>query len=166
MRAADTYSAGVRVSVGGRLLRGRAAAVVAFRRPASLRVEVAGPTGARLIAVAHEERLTAVFPAERAAYRGAATRQAFADVLGLSLAPADVIDLLSGVAPAAVRGYRADWGPVAPLRIEARLEDGSRLAVRVSDPEVGPSLGDAVFTAPDTDGYREITAEEARDLWR
>jgi hypothetical protein len=109
--------------------------------------------------------LTAVFPAERAVFRGAADAGAFSDLLGLPLAPGDVIDLLSGVAPAAVRDYRADWGATAPRRVHARIADGPRLRLTIEDPEIGREIPAAAFEPPPHDGYREVGAEEAQKLW-
>ena len=50
--------------------------LLAFRRPDALRIEIPGPAGARLVAVARGDRLWAVFPAERAVYYGAARAEA------------------------------------------------------------------------------------------
>jgi outer membrane lipoprotein-sorting protein len=77
--AARTYSGRLRVSLKGPELRGRTAALIGFRRPDALRIEIPGPAGARLVAVAQGEDLTAVFPgsarssAERPPPRGSRT---------------------------------------------------------------------------------------------
>lgn len=165
LQQVPTYSAVLHVSVRGPELRGRTGAIVAWRRPSDLRVEVAGPGGARLLAVARDGRLTAVFPADRAVFRSAASAEAFADLLGIHLAPADVIDLLTGTPPAGVREYRADWGPAVPRRVEASLADGAWLKVRIEDPELGVPLPERAFDPPPHEGFRSVAAEEARSLW-
>ena len=74
-RTAPTYSARLKVSLRGPDVRARARVLLAFQRPDSLRLELPGPGGARLIAVTREGRLTAVFPGERAVYAGRAHRR-------------------------------------------------------------------------------------------
>jgi hypothetical protein len=162
---ASSYSASLRVSLKGADLRGRAQALVAFQRPDRLRVEIPGPTGARLLAVARDGHLTAAFPSERAVYEGEATPEAFDALLGIALAPAEVIDLLVGQPSPRLTDYRAAWGPRAPREIQATLPDGARLTVKVEDPALEPSLPEAVFEPPAHAGYRSIDADEARRLW-
>src|SRR3954451_24578550 len=62
-RQVPSYSARLEVSLRGRGLRARTRVLVGFRRPDALRIEIPGPAGARLVAVARGERLWAVFPA-------------------------------------------------------------------------------------------------------
>jgi hypothetical protein len=164
-RAAGSYSARLKVSLRGRDLRARATTLVAFRRPDGLRVEVPGPGGARIVAVAHGDRLVAVFPGERAVFTGKATAVDLGALLGVALAPAEVMDLLLGIAPAAVRAYQVRWGPEAPRRVEAELPDGTRLGLTIEEPRLSPELSDRAFLDPPHDGYRPIGAEEARRLW-
>lgn len=64
--ALTSYSGSLRVTVRGQDLRGRSHALVAFRRPDALRIEIPGVTGARLLAVVAGGQLTAVLPADRA----------------------------------------------------------------------------------------------------
>lgn len=166
-RAAMTsaYSAELRVRLNGPELRARTRALVAFRRPDALRVEIPGPAGARLVAVARDGRLWAVFPAQRAVFSGPATAADLESLLGIALAPGEVMDVLVGRAPAGVRAYAARWGPRVPRSIEATLPDGARLKVDVQEPEIDPDLPAAAFTEPPHPGYREVDAEEARRLW-
>jgi hypothetical protein len=164
-RSTSSYSARVRVSLRGDELRGRSWTLVAFRRPDSLRIEVPGPTGARVIAVASGGRLTAVFPGDRAVFSGAATREVLEGLLGVGLRPEEVIDLLVGLAPDDVTGYRVGWGPRVPERVRARLPDGARLDLEIEDPRPGAELPDAAFDAPPHPGYRTVRAAEARALW-
>jgi len=70
--ATSSYSARLRISLDGPTLRARTPVLLAFRRPDALRIEVPGPAGPRLVAVASGDRLWAVFPAERAFFSGAA----------------------------------------------------------------------------------------------
>lgn len=164
-RAAVTYSASVRASLRGPDLRGRTRVLLAFRRPDSLRLEIPGPTGARLVAVAGEGRLVAAFPAERAVFEGPATSAEMDALLGIALSPAELIDLLVGVGSPRLRSYRARWGKALPREIEAELPDGSRLNAKVDEAEADPELAAATFTPPPHAGYRSIGAEEARRLW-
>ena len=164
-RAATSYSARLKVSLRGKDLRARATVLVAFRRPDGLRVEVPGPGGARIVAVTHGDRLVAVFPGDRAVFTGKATAVDLGALLGVPLAPAEVMDLLLGIAPAEVRGYEARWGPEAPRRVEAVLRDGTRLVLTIEEPRLGPELSDRAFLDPAHDGYRPVDAEEARRLW-
>jgi len=164
-RAAGSYSGRLRVSLDGPELRARTGVLVAFERPDALRVEVPGPAGARVVAVARGGSLTAVFPAQRAFFEGQATPASLADLLGIALAPGEVMDLLVGSPPDGVRGYRARWGPNLPRRIEATLPDGGRLRVAVEDAESGIDLPPAAFQSPPHPGYRSVDAEEARELW-
>lgn len=166
-RAAETssYSAELRVRLNGPELRARTRALVAFRRPDALRVEIPGPTGARLVAVARDGRLWAVFPAQRAVFAGPAAATDLASLLGVALTPGEVMDVLVGRRPASVRDYEARWGPRVPRSVEATLPDGARLKVDVREPEIDPDLPAAAFAEPPHPGYREVDAGEARRLW-
>src|SRR6266540_212 len=105
-RVVPSYSARLGVSLRGPELRARTRVLLAFRRPDALRIELPGPTGARLIAVARGERLWAVFPAERAVYEGAARAEDLASLLGVALTPSEVMDLLTGVPLCRARSKR------------------------------------------------------------
>jgi hypothetical protein len=163
--AARTYSGRLRVSLKGPELRGRTAALLGFRRPDALRIEIPGPAGARLVAVAQGEALTAVFPGERAVFRGEATAEGLADLLGVALSPAEVMDLLLGTASPRVRDFRARWGPSLPRDLQATLPDGGRLKVTVETATLDPDLPEAAFAEPAHEGYRAVDAAEARRLW-
>jgi hypothetical protein len=160
-----SYSARLRVSLDGPELRARSRALVAFLRPDALRIEIPGPGGARLLAVARNRSLAAVFPADRAVFRGAATAAELEALLGVGLEPAEVMDLLLGLPPRRLRASRVRWGPSLPRRIEATLPDGARLDVSVEDAETGVELPPQAFDEPPHRGYREVTAAEARGLW-
>lgn len=162
--AADVYSGSLRVSVKGEGVRGRSAVLVAFRRPASLRLEIPGSAGARLIAVVRGERLTAIFPAHRAVLEGAATAADFDALLGVALAPEELMDILVGVTPPRLLSYRAGWGERLPERIEAVLPDGTRLKATVDDAELGAPIPAAAFEFPPHAGFRPVDAAEARRL--
>jgi len=162
--AADVYSASLRVSVKGEGLRGRTPILVAFRRPSSVRLEIPGSAGARLVAVVRGERLTATFPAHRAVFEGAATAADFDALLGVALDPGELMDILVGVAPPRLRSYRAGWGERLPERIEAVLPDGTRLKATVDEAELGTPLPAAAFEFPPHRGYRAVDAAEARRL--
>jgi hypothetical protein len=164
-RAAASYSAALRVSLKGPGVRVRTRALVAFERPDALRVEIPGPTGARLVAVTRDGELAAVFPGERAVYRGAATAADLEALLGVPLTPGEVMDLLVGAPSPRLRAYRAWWGPSLPRQIDATLPDGGRLKVSVEDAEAGVALRPEAFVAPAHDGYRVVGADEARGLW-
>jgi outer membrane lipoprotein-sorting protein len=163
--AAQSYSGRLRVTLKGPELRGRAAVLVGFRRPRALRIEIPGPAGARLVAVARDDELVAVFPGERAVFRGRATAAGLEDLLGIALSPAEVMDLLVGTPSPRVRAYRVRWGPVVPRQLEATLPDGGRLKVTVEAATPDADVPDAAFAEPAHDGYRAIEAAEARRLW-
>jgi hypothetical protein len=164
-RAADSYSARLRVSLKGPRLRARTAALVAFRRPDRLRIEIPGPTGPRLVAVTRAGRLFAVFPADRAAYTGAATAAELEALLGVSLEPGEVMDLLLGVPAPRLKAYSAAWGPSLPRRVEATLPDTSTLKATIEEPEAPAAVSEAAFDEPPHGGFRDVDAEEARSLW-
>ena len=164
-RDAGSYSARLRVSLKGPGVRARTAALVAFRRPDGLRIEIPGPAGPRLIAVARGGRLAAVFPGERAVYEGSARASELEALLGVGLEPPEVMDLLVGVPSPRLKRYAAQWGPALPRRIDATLPDGGRLKVTVEEADAGAVLPDAAFAEPPHDGFRAVDAEEARSLW-
>ena len=163
-RAARTYSATLRVSLASPTLRGRARALMAFARPDSLRLEVPGPAGARCIAVARGPSLVAVFPAERAVWRGAATAPEMEALLGVRLTPVELMDVLVGVGGPRLVAYRASWGDALPRRIEATLEDGTRLTATIEAADLEPDLPPAAFDEPESTGFRVVLAAEARRL--
>ena len=162
--AALSWSGSVRVSVSGKDVRGRSRVLMAFRRPDAVRIEIPGPSGVRLVAVAREGRLTAVLPAERVFLKSAAAAEDLEALLGVALSPPELMDVLVGVAPAGLRDYKAQWGDTLPRRVEALLADGTRLEARVDDAEAGPDLAEAVFLPPPHSGYRRVDADEARRL--
>jgi hypothetical protein len=164
-RKVASYTARLDVSLKGKDVRARTRVLAGFRRPDALRIEVPGPAGARLVAVAAGDRLWAVFPSERAIYTGAARAADFEQLLGLALAPAEVMDLLTGVRSPRLLSYEARWGAALPRRIDATLPDGARLRVTVEDPDTSPTLGDDAFREPAHEGYRALTGEQARALW-
>lgn len=162
--AARSYSSQLKVSMNGPQGRGRLRVLLAFRRPDALRIEVPGPAGARLIAVASGALLTAVFPNDRAAFVGRTTAEDMEALLGVALTPPEVMDLLLGVPSPRIREASVRWGPVLPREVRGTLPDGARLRVEVeaADPDV--TLPDAAFAAPRHEGYRPVDADEARDL--
>lgn len=163
-RAASSWSGSLRVSVRGEDLRGRSRALVAFRRPDAIRIEIPGPTGARLVAVARDGRLHAVLAADRARLESAATAGELDALIGIALTPAELMDLLLGAAPPGARTYRADWGDTLPRRVRAELLDGTRLDARIDEAETGVELPAAAFDPPRCDNCRLIDANEARRL--
>lgn len=162
--AARSYSSQLKVSMSGPQGRGRLRVLLAFRRPDALRIEVPGPAGARLIAVASGAELTAVFPSDRAAFVGRTTAEDMDALLGVALTPAEVMDLLLGVPSPRVREPRVRWGPVLPREVRGTLPGGARLRVDVESADPDVTLPDAAFAAPRRDGYRLIDADEAREL--
>jgi hypothetical protein len=152
------------VSVRGQDLRGRSHALVAFRRPDAMRIEIPGPSGARLVAVARADRLTAVLPAERARLESAAGPADFEALLGVALSASELMDVLLGIAPAAARRYEADWGAALPRRVRAELVDGTKLDARVDQAETDVELPAGAFDPPPCEGCRQIDANEARRL--
>jgi outer membrane lipoprotein-sorting protein len=163
--SARSYSGRLRVSLKGPELRGRTAALLGFRRPDALRIEIPGPAGARLVAVARGGDLTAVFPGERAVFRGQASADGLEDLLGVALSPAEVMDLLVGTPSPRVRDYRARWGPSLPRELAVTLPDGGRLNVTVESVTLDPELPDEAFAEPVHEGYRAVDAAQARRLW-
>ena len=164
--AADIYSGSLRVSVKGAGVRGRSPILVAFRRPGSVRLEIPGSAGARLIAVVRNDRMRAVFPSHRAVLEGTATAADFDALLGVALEPEELMDILVGVGPPRLKSFRVGWGESLPERIEAELPDGTKLKVSVDEGEIGLSLPSAAFDFPPARGYRSVDAGEARQLLR
>jgi hypothetical protein len=164
-REASTYSGQLKVSLDGPSFRGRARVLLGFRRPDGLRLELPGPLGPRLVVVASAGSLTAVFPGERAVFRGRTAASDLEALLGVALEPAELMDLLVGVPSPRLRGWHVGWGPSLPKRIDAVLPDGARLSVRVEDAALAVALADAAFDPPPHVGYRLVDPEEARRLW-
>jgi hypothetical protein len=118
-----------------------------------------------VVAVTYEGRFVAVFPGERAVYSGSARAAELEALLGVALAPSEVMDLLVGVPSPRLQRYEARWGPALPRRIDATLPDGGRLKVTVEDAEPGAALSPAAFSEPPHPGFRVVDADEARRLW-
>lgn len=164
-RALPSYSATLKVGLSGPTRRGRTRALVAWVRPGDLRVEIPGPGGVRLLAVAHNGQLSSVFPGERAYFEGPADAATLQALLGIVLAPEAMIDVLAGAGSTHVSDYRADYRAGLPRRLEARLSDGSRLRVVVEDVQAPITLPPAAFEPPARPGYRRLGLEEVADLW-
>ncbi len=164
-RGVSTYSATVRVDLRGPEIRGRARALLGFRRPDALRIELPGPTGPRLLVVARAGALVAVFPAERAVFKAPATALEMEALFGVALAPAELADLLVGTGPDHLERYEVSWGPILPREVRATFKGGARLTARVEDAEMNPGLAAAAFDPPAHDGFRVVDAKEARRLW-
>jgi hypothetical protein len=162
--AARSYSSQLKVSLSGPQGRGRLRVLLAFRRPDGLRIEVPGPAGARLVAVASGADLTAVFPNDRAVFLGRTTAEDMEALLGVALTPPEVMDLLLGIPTPRLREPRVRWGPVLPREVRGTLPDGARLKVEVESADPDVALPDAAFRAPARDGYRPVDSEEAREL--
>ena len=109
--------------------------------------------------------MTAAFPADRAVYLSPATPDHLEALLGVGLAPGEMIDMLVGIPPVGVKEYRARWGRRVPEDIRARLRDGGQLRLEVEEVQLGPELPEAAFQPPPHERYRLVTAAEARQLW-
>ena len=153
------------MSLRGPELRARTPALIGFERPDALRIEIPGPTGARLVAVVRDGRLVAVFPGDRAFFEGRATESELESLLGIKLTPAEVMDVLVGSGSPRLRAYDVRWGPTLPRELKAVLPDGAQLTVRVEEAEAGLALPPQAFTVPAHEGYRTLDREEARSLW-
>jgi hypothetical protein len=165
VRQTPVLRARIRVSVRGPDGRGHATVLVGFARPDSLRLEIPGPAGARIVVVAREGRLTAVFPPQRAVYLGRASAADLEAVLGVGLAPDEIMDLLVGAPSPRIASPRVRWGERFPKRVAGRLPDGTSLDIRVREVEALQALPPAAFAEPAHPGYRLVDADEARDLW-
>jgi hypothetical protein len=163
--ATTSYSSRLRISLDGPTLRARTPVLLAFRRPDALRIEVPGPAGPRLVAVASGDKLWAVFPGERAFFSGRATEADIEALLGVALEPREVMDLLVGRPAPRLRAYEALWRGPLPARITAILPDGGRLRVTVDEAEAGAAIPEQAFAEPPHAAYRTIAAGEARRLW-
>jgi len=163
-REASTWSGSLRVAVRGQELRGRSNALVAFRRPDAVRIEIPGPTGVRLVAVARDGRLVAVLPHDHARLESAADAGDFEALIGVALSPAELMDVLLGVPPPEARRYEVGWGERLPERVRLELADGTRLDARVVEAEAGVELPAGAFDPPACPGCRAIDADEARRL--
>jgi hypothetical protein len=162
--ALESYNAELKVSLSGPQGRGRLSVLLAFRRPDALRIEIPGPTGARLVAVARGPRLSAVFPGDRAVFEAGTAAADLEALLGVALTPAEMMDLLVGVRAPRLREHRVRWGPSLPRDVRATLPDGARIRVAVEDAQGGVSLPQAAFEEPPREGYRSVDADEAREL--
>jgi len=137
----------------------------AFRRPDALRIELPGPLGPRLIVVARGDALVAVFPQERAVFRAGASAGDMHALFGVALAPNELGDLLLGVPAKSLKRYDARWGDALPREVKAVLPDGGTLVAKVSEAEVDAAIPDAAFADPRSEGFRDVDAKEARQLW-
>ncbi len=164
-RASASYAATLRVSVDAPHLRGRARVLLAFARPDRLRVELPGPSGARLVAVARGGRLWAVFPGEAAYFSGPADIEQMDALLGLALTPEEVMDVLVGHAPPRLRAYQARWRGALPSDVRGTFAGGGRFSVKVTQAETPASVPARAFDEPPHDGYRLLDVHEARALW-
>ena len=164
-RGVSTYSAAVRVDLRGPEIRGRARALLGFRRPDALRIELPGPAGPRLLVVARAGSLVAVFPAERAVFKAPATALEMESLFGVALSPAELSDLLVGKRPVSLERYEVRWGAALPREVRAMFPGGARLTARIEDAEMNPALPAAAFEPPPHDGFRVVDAREARRLW-
>jgi hypothetical protein len=139
--------------------------LLACARPDALRLEVPGPGGLRLLAVARAGRLVAVFPGRRAVFAAQAGADQMRALLGIPLEPGEVMDALLGLGSARLEQYEPRWGASLPREVRARLPGGGRLSIVVEQAEADPALPPAAFDDPPHAGYREVGAEEARQLW-
>jgi hypothetical protein len=138
--------------------------LLACSRPGALRLEVPGPSGARLIIVTQAGQLTALFPAERAVFRGRAAASDIEALLGVALEPDEIMDLLLGIPVSRLSETRVDWGPRFPRRVRTRLDERTTLRLRLDAVEALETLPPDVFAPPPHAGYRLIDEAEAREL--
>jgi len=115
--------------------------------------------------VAAGGRLTAVFPAERAVFEGRSTADDIDAVLGVALAPDEIMDMLVGVPGPRIADARVAWGDRFPSRVSGRLADGTSFVVKAQAIETPGTLPAAAFLPPPHPGHRAIDADEARDMW-
>jgi hypothetical protein len=154
----------LRVSVRGPERRGRATVLVGFRRPDALRVEIPEGVGQRLVVIARAERLCAIFPADRAVFRGPATAASVEAALSVALTPSEVMDLIVGAPSERLTVHHVRWRRDRPREVAVRLPDGTDLKMKMEEISLAPPAKEA-FEEPVLSGYRSISAEEARSLW-
>jgi hypothetical protein len=117
-----------------------------------------------MVAVSQGDRMTAVFPHERAVYNGEATRAGMGDLLGVALAPSEIMDLLGGTPPQTIQLRRLRFRAGLACDIAGRLSDGTMLKIRVEDAQLS-ALSEQAFADPACPGCRSVSAHEAAELW-
>ena len=98
-------------------------------------------------------------------FEGRPTEADFAALLGVPLTAPEVMDLLVGVPSPRLRAYEARWRAHLPGKVTATLPDGGRLTVNVDEVDKDTDLPDGAFAEPPHEGYRLVTAAEARGIW-
>jgi hypothetical protein len=76
-----------------------------------------------------------------------------------------MMDVLTGSSPPGLRACRITWGRELPRKLDLTLPDGGRLKLTVEDPRSEPALPARAFDPPPHAGFRDVEAEEARQLW-
>ena len=163
-RGARVLSGSLRVSVRGPELRGRSRALVAFRRPDEIRIEIPGPSGARLVAV------HGVGPARGGVARGARGARERRGTAGARSAPRDRTRARGADGRARRRRGRRARGATRPTGVR-RCPARPRRAPRRHPPRREGRRGRARrraapgrLRARRPRGCRAIDADEARRL--
>ena len=95
----------------------------------------------------------------------AATAADLEALLGVALSPAELMDVLVGMAPPGPARLPGPLGRDAARAASRRCSrTATRLVATVDDAEAGVELPEAAFDAPPHAGYRPIDAAEARRL--
>jgi hypothetical protein len=117
-----------------------------------------------VVAVAVGGQLTAVFPGERAVWRGPASAEGMEAFLGVGLDPEELMNLLVGVPSPRLRNYEVHWGRSLPHRIKATLPDGSLFQATIESADAEKPVPAAAFVPPPADDLRTVEVGEARRL--
>jgi hypothetical protein len=157
-RVVPSYSARLNVTLRGPELRARTRVLLAFRRPDGLRIEIPGPAGARLVAVAQGERLVGIAAGERAVY-GGAPREGRRSLLGVALAPRGDGPPSWRASPRCARIGRAG---AAAARIPYHAADGAASRPRRGTPRPRDHPRARAFWGAAARRLSAVAADEAR----
>jgi hypothetical protein len=138
------------------------------RAPDRLHAEVLGPVGGpQLVVDSGSGRLAVAFPGERVAYQGDADAGAIERVLGVRVAPAELVAFLTEGAPPASQGLRAEREPAVsaglPRRVRLAAADAS-LTLERRERRPPPADPDALGTGAAPDGFEVRPLADLPDL--